>query len=338
MKAVVYRAPGVFDVASVPEPQPGPGEVLLQVSLAGMCGTDLHIHDGGFFSAFPLTPGHEITGVVAQTGDGVTLAPGTLVAADNTVLCGHCPPCQRDEPLFCENFYSLGVNGPGAFAEFVLVRAEKCFPVGAMDPRTAVMTEPVACAVHGIDVLDLRPGSSVLVFGAGPSGLVLSQLLLHGGAARLTVAAPTKFKLDLAAEYGADATVLLDREHPEFALDQLRQQAPGGFDAVVDATGVARLTGLSMEVVRNGGTVLVYGMADEQDAIPFRPYEVFRRQLTIKGSFAQTHCFERALRLLSTGRVRTDGILTHVLELEEYGRGLSLLRDDPTCLKAALAP
>jgi D-arabinitol dehydrogenase (NADP+) len=167
---------------------------------------------------------------------------------------------------------------------------------------------------------------------------VLSQLLLHGGAARLTVAAPTKFKLDLAVEYGADATVLLDREHPEFALDQLRQQAPGGFDAVVDATGAARLTGLSMEVVRDGGTVLVYGMADEQDAIPFRPYEVFRRQLTIKGSFAQTHCFERALRLLSTGRVRTDGILTHVLELEEYGRGLSLLRNDPTCLKAALAP
>jgi D-arabinitol dehydrogenase (NADP+) len=267
VKAVVYRTPGKFEVSPVPEPQPGPGEVL-----------------------------------------------------------------------FCENFYSLGINGPGGFAEFVLVQAGKCFPVGAMDPRAAVMTEPVACAVHGMDVLDLRPGSSVLVLGAGPSGLVLSQLLLHGGAARLTVAAPTKFKLDLATEFGADATVLLDRERPESALDQLRRQAPGGFDAVVDATGAARLSGLSLELVRDGGTVLVYGMADEQATILVRPYEIFRRQLTIKGSFAQTHCFERALRLLGSGRVRTDGILTHVLELGEYGRALSLLRDDPACLKAALAP
>jgi D-arabinitol dehydrogenase (NADP+) len=288
MKAVVYQAPGAFGVVPVPDPQPGEGEVLLRVALAGMCGTDLHIHDGGFFAAFPLTPGHEIVGRVAAAGPGVGLAAGTLVAADNTVLCGHCPACQRDDPLFCENFYSLGVNGPGAFAEYVLVRAEKCFPTGDLDPRAAVMTEPVACAVHGMDVLALRPGSSVLLFGAGPSGLVLSQLLVRGGAARLTVAAPTQFKLDLAREFGADATVLLDREHPEAALEQLRRHAPGGFDAVVDATGAARLGGLSLELVRDGGTVLLYGMADEQAAIPVRPYEIFRRQLTIKGSFASS--------------------------------------------------
>ena len=94
-----------------------------------MCGTDLHIHDGGFFSKYPLTPGHEIVGRVDAVGEGVAgIAVGQRVAADNTVLCGYCSSCRRDEPLFCRNFYSLGVNGPGAFAEFVTVLAEKCFP------------------------------------------------------------------------------------------------------------------------------------------------------------------------------------------------------------------
>ena len=143
-------------------------------------------------------------------GGGRGLAVGQRIVADNTVLCGHCPSCRRDQPLFCRNFYSLGVNGPGAFAEFVLVRAEKCFPADDLGLGAAVMTEPTACAIHGMDVLNLRPGSDVLVFGAGPTGLVLAQLLVHGGAARVTVAAPTEFKLALAREYGVDTTVQVD--------------------------------------------------------------------------------------------------------------------------------
>lgn len=339
MKAVVYKAPHEFSVTSVPTPEPGPGEVLLQVEQAGMCGTDLHIHEGGFFSAYPLTPGHEITGRVAVLGDGVT-APklGEFVAADNTLLCGHCSYCRRDQPLFCRNFYSLGVNGPGAFAEYVVVRAEKCFPAGDLDPAVAVMTEPLACAVHAMDVLGLRPGSQVLLFGAGPSGLLLAQLLAHGGAAHVTVAAPTEFKLALARDHGADETILMDRSDPQATAAALGRQAPEGFDVVIDATGALPVASLCVPLTRDGGTVLLYGMASEQATLPVRPYEVFRRQLTIKGSFAQTHTFERALRLLRSGRIRTDGIITHVLPLGDYGRALDLLREDPTCLKAVIAP
>jgi D-arabinitol dehydrogenase (NADP+) len=339
MRAVVYSAPRQFDVRTVPTPEPGAGEVRLAVEMAGMCGTDLHIHDGGFFSQYPLTPGHEIVGRVESVGDAVDgLAVGQQVAADNTVLCGYCPSCRRDEPLFCRNFYSLGVNGPGAFAEFVIVRAEKCFPADDLSLSTAVMTEPTACAIHGMDVLNLRPGSDVLVFGAGPTGLVLAQLLVHGGAARVTVAAPTEFKLALAREYGVDSTVQIDRASPGASLDALRGGAPDGYDVVVEATGALAVGELCLPLTRDGGTVLIYGMADEKAVLSVHPYEIFRRELTVKGSFAQTHCFDRALGVLRSGRVQTEGIVTHQFHLDAYDRALEALRNDPSCMKAVIVP
>lgn len=304
-----------------------------------MCGTDLHIHDGGFFSKYPLTPGHEIVGHVDLLGDGVeSLIVGQLIAADNTVLCGHCPSCRRDKPLFCRNFYSLGVNGPGAFADYVIVRAEKCFPADDLSLNTAVMTEPTACAIHGMDVLDLNPGSDVLLFGAGPTGLMLAQLLVHGGAARVTVAAPTEFKLALAREYGVDQTVRVDRADPAASLGRLRDNAPDGYDVVVEATGSVAVGEMCPSLARDGGTVLIYGMADKTAVLPFHPYEIFSRELTIKGSFAQTHCFDRALAMLRSGRVRTDGIVTHEFPLADYDRALAALSGDPLCLKAAIIP
>lgn len=339
MRAVVYSAPRQFEIQTVPTPEPGAGEVRLAVEMAGMCGTDLHIHDGGFFSKYPLTPGHEIVGRVDSLGEAVDgLAVGQRVAADNTVLCGYCPSCRRDEPLFCRNFYSLGVNGPGAFAEFVVVRAEKCFPADDLGPGTAVMAEPTACAIHGMDVLELRPGSQVLVFGAGPTGLVLAQLLVHGGAARVTVAAPTEFKLALAREYGVDTTVQMDRGNPRACLATLRADVPDGYDVVIEATGATSVGELCLPLARDGGTILIYGMADEQAVLPIHPYEIFRRELTVKGSFAQTHCFDRALGVLRSGRVRTEGMITHEFDLEDYDRALEAFRDDPSCMKAAIVP
>jgi D-arabinitol dehydrogenase (NADP+) len=339
MRAVVYDAPRSYALSEVPTPEPGDGEVRLAVEMAGMCGTDLHIHEGGFFSQYPLTPGHEIVGRVDSVGGAVEgLTPGQRVAADNTVLCGHCAACKRDEPLYCRNFYSLGVNGPGAFADYVLVRAEKCFPVDDLSPRTAVMTEPTACAVHGMDVLGARPGSDVLLFGAGPTGLVLAQLLVHGGAARVTVAAPTDLKLALARDYGIDRTVRIDRAHPAASLSRLRDDAPDGYDIVVEATGAVTVADLCLPLTRDGGTVLIYGMAEETAVMAFHPYEVFRRELTVKGSFAQTHCFDRALSMLRSGRVRTEGIVTHEFPLAQYDRALSALQGDPSCVKVAIVP
>lgn len=337
MRAIVYEKPLAFEIREVFTPEPGPGYVRLRNTITGVCGTDLHIYDGGFLTAYPLTPGHEIVGVVDKIGDGVEgLTVGQQVVADNTQLCGHCYYCKRNMPLFCQNFYSRGCNGPGGFAEFVVVPGEKCFPADDLAPEVAVMTEPTACAVHGMDVLGLQPGSDVLLFGAGPTGLVLAQLVMHGGAARVTVAAPTAFKLELARSYGIDRTVQIDRTSPGDAVQHLRDLAPLGYDVVIEAAGSPALQERSTSLVRDGGTVMIYGMAPEEARVPFSPYEIFRRELTIKGSFAQTHCFDRSLAVLRSGRVRTEGMVNRRYGLDDFGEALHAVAEDKTCLKAVI--
>jgi D-arabinitol dehydrogenase (NADP+) len=305
----------------------------------GVCGTDVHIHDGDFFAAFPLIPGHEPAGVVDALGDGVEgLRVGQRVAVNGNSGCGRCRFCATGEPLLCRELSALGVTGPGGFAEFMLAPAGQCLVVDDLEPDVAVMVEPTACAVHGLDVLDLRPGSDVLVFGAGPTGLMLSQLLMHSGAARVTVAAPTAFKLDLARGFGVDATVELDRADPEAGTARLRDLAPDGFDAVVDATGAVAISQRCVPLAKDGGTVLFYGVTRPTDEIRISPYEVYRRELTIKGSFAQVTSFPRAIEYLRSGRVETEGLITHRFGLDGFDAALDAVRNDPTCHKAIVEP
>lgn len=329
MKAIVYTAPRTFSLADVPKPEAGPGEIVLRSTITGVCGTDRHIHDGGFFAAYPLTPGHEIVGVVDEIGPGVSrLSVGDQVVADNATACGACGPCRRGEVLFCQRFRALGVNAPGGFAEYVLVREEKCFAAGDLRPDVAVLTEPTACAIHGVDVLGLRPGSDVAMVGAGPTGLILAQLLLHGGAARVTIAAPTQFKLDLARTFGVDRTVTAVRGRGEETARALHELSPDGYDVAIDASGSVDVIQHLPSLVRDGGTVFVYGMADATDEVRWRPYEIFKRQLVVKGSFAQMDCFDRALAVLRSGRVRTEGMVTSRFSLGDYGDALDALGGD----------
>jgi D-arabinitol dehydrogenase (NADP+) len=339
MRAIVYDAPRSFTVAELPEPTPAADEVRLRVEMTGVCGTDVHIHNGRFISRFPLTPGHEVVGLVEELGAAVTaVQPGQRVVANGNSGCGACEECVRGRPLFCLEFTALGVTGPGGFAESMIVPGAQCFPVDEMELEAAVLAEPTACAVHGLDVLDLRPGADVLLFGAGPTGLVLAQLLLHGGAARLTVAAPTAFKLKRARAFGADHTVEIPRDDQAAAVARVRELAPRGFDVVVDATGAAAVSEVTLSLLRDGGTALWYGLPPEEDRVSVSPYEIFRRELTIKGSFAQVDCFPRAVDYLRSGRVRTDGIVTHRFGLEEFGSALTAVREDPTALKAVVVP
>src|SRR4051794_18909170 len=282
MRAVGYDRPGHFEVLQIPVPEPGPGEVRLQVLAAGVCGTDLHLHAGEFGPTYPLIPGHEFVGEVlaAGPGPGAELL-GHRVVVDNTASCGRCAECRRARPAFCLHLVAQGVNAPGGFAEQVLTSANRCFLVDDLDPEVAVLTEPVACVVRGLDVLQLPAGASVLLFGAGPTGLVLTSLLRHSGAGELTVAARTRVKLDQASARGADHTVLIDRRDPDRAFADLTDHAPLGYDVVIDATGALEVLERSIPLTRTGGTVLVYGMTAEAATWRVHPYELFRRELTI---------------------------------------------------------
>lgn len=336
MKAIVYDRPESFRLADLPVPEAGPGLVRIKVDLAGVCGTDLHLHHGEFGPTYPLVPGHEFVGTVDSVGPGVdSVRVGQRVVADTLVGCGACPQCRLGRTTFCLAATALGVNAQGAFAEFVAVPAYQVFGVDDLDPETAVFAEPLACVVHGIDVLDPRPGSDVLVFGAGPTGLLLTQLLGRI-AGRITIAAPSAFKLDLATRHGADRTVLMDRSDPTSATAVLHEIAPDGFDLVVDATGALGVLDQTLALTRDAGTIFVYGMTPADARWSISPYEVFRRELTIKGSFAQHHSFSRAVAALRQCRVRPDGMITHRFRLDDYAEVLAAV-GNPSCLKAVIA-
>jgi D-arabinitol dehydrogenase (NADP+) len=338
MKAIVYDRPRSFELREVPTPTPGPREVLVRVLVAGVCGTDLHLHDGEFGPTYPLTPGHEIAGEVVELGSDVTtLSVGDRVTFDNTAACGRCVECRRARPAFCEHIVAQGVNAPGGFAEFVVTSADRCFVVNDLDPEVAVFAEPTACVVHGLDVLALQFGARVLLFGAGPTGLVLTQLLASAGAGSLTVAAPTQSKLDIAAARGATNTVLLNRSQPDASASTLRELAGDGFDVVIDATGALPVLEQTIPLTRVGGTVFVYGMTAEAARWAVPPYDVFRRELTIKGSFAQQFAFDRALGALRGGQVDTTGMITHRFKLEQYAEALEAVADS-SCVKAVIVP
>ena len=342
MKAVRYAEPEHWQLADLPDPEPGPGEVRIRVRATGVCGTDVHLHHGEFGHVYPLVPGHEVIGEVDQAGpeaDTATsgLEPGTLVAVDNMVSCGTCAMCRQARPAFCASLRAMGVFEDGGFAEYLSVPAVNCHPAGDLGPDVAVLAEPTACALHGIDILAPRPGCDALIFGAGPTGLILAQLLGAAGAARVTVAAPTAAKLELAAGWGAE-TIQASRATPEHTAQQLREKAPDGFDVVIDATGVPAVLEQCPPLTAIGGTVLVYGVTPEQAVWPGSPYDVFRRELTIKGSFSQAFSFDRALRMLRAGRVRTDGMITHRFGLAGYGDALAAVSGDTSCLKAIIEP
>jgi D-arabinitol dehydrogenase (NADP+) len=180
----------------------------------------------------------------------------------------------------------------------------------------------------------------VLVFGSGPMGLLLAQLIAHGGASSVTVAAPSAFKLETAEALGIDRTVRIGRDDPEGNIALLRQASPGGdgYDVVVEATGSPGIGDICVPLTRNGGTVLVYGVTRNEDVVTFHPFDVFRREITIKGSFAEISSFGAAIAALRGGRARTDGIITHRFSLDDYGKALDALRHDPTVHKVVIVP
>jgi D-arabinitol dehydrogenase (NADP+) len=325
MKAIVYDAPRKFEYREVGIPRIAPDEILLRVDACGVCGTDLHVHEGEFGARFPLIPGHEFSGEVVELGSDVKgFSIGQRATASTTQACGYCFYCKRGDFLLCENLGGIGVEINGAFAEYIKVKGDLAFPINKLSVREAAMIEPTACAVHGMEVLAVKPGSSVLLLGAGPTGQVLAQLLKLNGAAKLTVAAPAGPKLDLIARLAADAVVAIDRKDPEVHRRRLDELSPNGFDYVVEATGAAPMAEDAMRFVRRRGTILIYGVYPDDALGRFRLAEIQRRELAIKGSFAQIDCFPRALDYLESGRVKVDELVTHEFPLKEYQKALEL--------------
>jgi D-arabinitol dehydrogenase (NADP+) len=323
MKAIVYDAPRQFKYKEVPEPEIQSDDVLVRIDACGLCGTDLHIHEGEFAPNFPLIPGHEFTGEIVALGGSVKgLSQKQRVVGNSNESCGKCFYCMRGDFLLCLNLQAYGVTQDGGFAQYLRIKADRIFPIGNLTSREAVMVEPSACAVHGMEVLAMKPGSDVLLFGAGPTGQVLAQLLKLNGAGRLVVAAPPGPKLELAGRLAADEIVPMDRKNPDKHRNRLRELTPTGFDYIVEATGSAFVCEDALQFVRRGGTLLVYGVYPESETVRFNPFDLFRREITIKGSFAQIDAFPRALAYLESGKIKVNEIVTDEFALEDWAKVL----------------
>jgi D-arabinitol dehydrogenase (NADP+) len=323
MKAIVYDAPRQFKYKEVPEPEIQSDDVLVRIDACGLCGTDLHIHEGEFAPNFPLIPGHEFTGEIVALGGSVKgLKQKQRVVGNSNESCGKCFYCMRGDFLLCLNLRAYGVTQDGGFAQYLRIKADRIFPIGNLTSREAVMVEPTACAVHGMEVLAMKPGSDVLLFGAGPTGQVLAQLLKLNGAGRLVIAAPPGPKLELAGRLAADEIVPMDRKNPDKHRNRLRELNPTGFDYIVEATGSAFVCEDALQFVRRGGTLLVYGVYPETETVRFNPFDLFRREITIKGSFAQIDAFPRALAYLESGKIKVNEIVTDEFALEDWPKVL----------------
>ncbi|KAJ4468811.1 NADP+-dependent D-mannitol dehydrogenase [Lentinula aciculospora] len=339
MKALWYDAPHKFSIKEVPIPQVGDDDVLLKVTCCGICGTDGHIHEGEFISKFPLIPGHEAIGTVVEMGKNVKgFEKGDRCVADVGITCGNCFYCRRGNELLCESFNARGVTQDGGFADYIVYQQKKLYKIKNLSDEEATLLEPAACAIHGLDKLNPQVGIEVLLLGAGPTGLILAQLLKLNGASRVVIAANKGIKMDIAKDLeAADEYIELDRQHPEAQWQKLKEDNPYGFDVVVEATGVEKLANESINYVRRGGTLMIYGVYENKALVHWPPSKIFGDEIKIIGSFSQTYCFPRAVAYLDSGKVKVKGMVTDIFKLEDYQAALDKM-NSRKALKIAIKP
>ncbi|HOF89341.1 MAG TPA: zinc-dependent alcohol dehydrogenase family protein, partial [Armatimonadota bacterium] len=327
-------------VREVATPTPRGTEALVRVRACGVCKTDVHIHHGRFFAAFPLIPGHEFAGEVAAVGEAVTrVQVGDRVAADNQYPCGRCDACRGGTPLFCAHMTAQGVNAPGGFAEYTLVDEARLYPLAdTVSFDEGALIEPAACAVHGIDVIAPRAGDDALQFGAGGTGLILAQLLRGAGVATLAVADLSPRKLALAGQLAGAETVMVRRDAPEAHDLALHNRYPGGFAIVIDATGVPAVIERLPRYAHPGAKLVMYGVAPEEARIAISPYDIFRRELTLLGSFSQLGTFPRAVKLVNSGVLQLKELVTHTFPLEGWADALARISRGSDEVKMVMRP
>lgn len=335
MQAVVFPSPEQVSLQRVDDPVCGADEVVVQVSQAGICGTDLHIFRNEYLSTFPVIAGHEFTGRVVETGKQVSwLARGARVAVDPNLYCGECYFCRQEQANHCLNWQGVGITRPGGFAEYVAVPARACYQVPeSLTDTQAAFIEPLSCVIHALKRLRVWPGDEVLIFGAGPMGLLLVQSMRQSGASRIVVVEKEQGRRDLALGMGANTAVASDGELSKKLIDQ----APYGFSIVIDATGVPAVIQQALHFLKPRGQYLQFGVAPKGATVEWQPYEIFHKDWTLIGSFALCYTFQPALAWLANRRVEIEPLISHVLPLEEFQRGFQAFADGKT-LKVQVRP
>lgn len=340
MKALVYEKPGDCKIKELPMPDCGDDDVVIKVMAASICkGADRRHHTVGHsLGRYPITTGHEFAGYVYRIGKNVTTVKvGDRVTADNAIPCGKCYFCRRELYNQCEDFRSVGHSVPGGFAQYLKIKENHVFQLPEhISFNEGCLTEPIACGIHALKKLDVKYGEDVLVFGAGPNGIILSQLIKNSNANRIICLAPTKSKLDLLNEMGIE-TIQIDRNNPQCHMVEVYKRFPHGVDAIVDATGSASILPDCFKLLKNCGRLMQFSSTKDDEDIVINPQYFYRKELHYYTCHWQVHDFPGAIEALNSGKVKVDKLVTKCYSLNDFAQAIEDVVDH-NCLKLIIRP
>ena len=334
MQAIVKekRAPGLT-VKSVPKPSPGPGEVLIRVRHAGVCGTDLHIADWNAWAQGrikpPIVVGHEFAGEIESVGDGVTgLRAGHLVTAEGHIVCGHCLQCRTGNSHICKNTRIIGVDRDGAFAEYIVMPATNVLTLdgGTIPTEVGAIMDPMGNAFHTVLTGGAEiPGSTVLIVGCGPIGCFAVGIARAAGATKVIASDINPKRLALATTMGAHVTI--DAKKDDVVKAVLAETAGEGADVVCEMSGVPSALHQAFAAARMGGRVQLLGIPDGMVPMDLAN-EIIFKGITVYGVIGRKmyETWHQMRRFLIGGQFDPRPVITHKFPLPEIDDALAAIR------------
>ena len=330
MQAIVkaQRAPGLT-VSTVPKPVAGPGEVLIRVRHAGVCGTDLHIADWDAWAQGRIKPpvvvGHEFAGEIAALGAGVTeFQVGQLVTAEGHIICGHCQQCRTGNGHICKNTRIIGVDRDGAFAEFIAMPATNVLTLDGIPTEIGAIMDPMGNAFHTVLTAEI-PGSTVFIVGCGPIGCFAVGIAKAAGAAKVIASDVNPNRLALAQKMGAHVAINAAKDDVVRAV--LAATGGEGVDVVCEMSGVPAALHQAFATVRMGGRVQLLGIPKNEVPVDFAT-EIIFKGITIYGVIGRKmyETWHQMRRFLSTGLLDPRPVITHRFPLANIDDALAAIR------------
>ena len=340
MRALSVVAPNQVEVVERAVPEVGDGDALVRIAAATICHTDHHILAGGIPGlSYPVTPGHEFSGVVEEIGAGVTqVKPGARVAVETYLSCGGCRHCRRGRINLCADLQEMGFQLPGGFGQYIVAPAAKLHPIeDSFSLEEAAMTEPSANAHAVVRRAGIEAGQSVAVIGPGPIGLLVMQYARLRDPGRLILVGLPRDegRLAVGKRLGATDTVALPAEAAEERVLELTGGL--GADRVLQCAGSTRAAKLALAVAGVNATIVIEGGGD---TIPLALNDMIQRQLTVRGMCGWSASdFAAALQYNQAGGIELQALLTHRYALEEHAAAFEVTgqyRD--SVIKAAFVP
>ena len=332
MRAAVYHDIGSIKSERVPDPKPGPGEAVLKVGAAGICGTDLRIYANGHHRIPRGTKrilGHELAGEIVKVGKGViSLQPGMRVGIAPNMGCGICTQCVAGWTNLCKDYTAFGISLDGAFAEYMLVTADaikqgNVVPVPDHVPfSVAALAEPLSCCFNGQEAVNVRRDDVVLIVGAGPIGIMHLLLAKLSGARTVIVSELSETRRKQAEEHGADMAVDPQQE----ALQEIVLEVSGGEGAnvVIVAAAAARVQEQSLELAAQQGRINFFGgLPKDKPFIQFNSNLVHYKQLIVTGTTgSNVRQYRSSMNLIAAGRIKLDTLISATLPLDRINEGI----------------